>query len=72
MTDSEQDNLFWLAPDRPDTYDIEETSSSPYGSYRNMVKQETQPFFHGDWVRAEDYRRDVERLEKLLKEANAF
>lgn len=68
QSDWEQENLFWSAPGRPDTYDIEHAGYA-YSDYREMVKQKNLPFYHGDWVRAEDYRRDVERLERLLWEA---
>jgi hypothetical protein len=61
------ENTFWAAPNRPDTYDIE-SAGYAYSDYREMVKQKTESYFHGEYVKADDYRRDVERLEKLLKD----
>jgi hypothetical protein len=63
----EQDHLFWNTDGRTDTYGLE-TFNYCYNSYQEMVKQQPSPYYHGDWVRAEDYRRDVERLEQLLKD----
>lgn len=63
----EQEHLFWSAEGRADTYDLE-TFSSAYQSYQEMIKQQPSPYYHGDWVRSEDYRRDIERLESILKE----
>lgn len=67
MTDSEKENEFWATHLVDETFDLEDCGS-PYSRYQNLVKQKTAPFFHGDWVRAEDYRRDIERLENTLKE----
>jgi hypothetical protein len=61
------ENAFWAAANRPDTYDIE-FAGYAYSDYREMVKQKNEPYYHGDWVKADDYRRDIERLEKLLKD----
>lgn len=63
----EQDHLFWSAEGRVDTYDLEEPGNG-YTGWPKMVKQQPSAYYHGDWVRAEDYRRDIERLENILKE----
>ena len=61
------EKAFWSAANRPDTYDFEDTVRG-YSSFAQMVKQPRSVTYQGDYVKAEDYRRDVERLEKLLKD----
>ncbi len=60
------ENAFWSAAGRPDTYDFEDHGTG-YMSYPKMEKQYSKTYW-GDWVKAEDYRNHVERLENLLKE----
>ncbi len=60
------ENAFWTAANRPDTYDLEDHGTG-YMSYPKMEKQHSKTYW-GDYVKSEDYRRDLERLEKLLKD----
>jgi hypothetical protein len=63
MNEWEQEVAFWSTCN-VDTYDIE-SGGSCYSDYREMVKQKPEhdsPGFHGDWVRAEDYQKDIEEL----------
>jgi hypothetical protein len=62
----EAERLFWSASGRPDTFDLEEAGYG-YDSYQKMVKQHSDTY-SGDWVRAEDYQRDVEVLERRIRE----
>jgi hypothetical protein len=55
MTDAEKENQFWSTHLVDETFDFDSTSSYHY-SDKEMVKQKTTPFLHGEWVRAEDYR----------------
>jgi hypothetical protein len=65
----EAERVFWSAPNRPDTYDLEETGNG-YVSYPRMAKQHSDTY-NGEWVSAEDYHRDVEALEKQVAELTA-
>jgi hypothetical protein len=61
------ENAFWNARERADTYDLVEPGQD-YTGWPTMEKQCPTEFYRGDWVKAEDYMRDVERLEKLLRD----
>lgn len=73
MSDWDREMAFWTSSE-VDTFDLEE-SGSGYYSYRTMEKQPRvgvdNRYCWGDWVRSEDYRRDVEALEKQLAESRA-
>jgi hypothetical protein len=64
------EKAFWADRDI-ETFSLEETGG--YCSYRYMVKQNytRDNGYWGDWVRSEDYRRDVEKLEARIKELEA-
>ncbi len=55
----EREKAFWAAPGRADTYDKEHCGG--YSEASEMVKQKSG--VSSEWVRAEDYRRDVEAAE---------
>jgi hypothetical protein len=70
MTDWEREKEFWSAPGRVDTYDKEY-----YGGYSEASEMRLCPrkcgeewISAGEWVRAEDYRAEVEALEKRIAE----
>lgn len=69
MSDFEAEKTFWEGAVRADQYNLE-TVGRAYLQYETLVKVERKtdgsfPCF-GDWVRAEDYRKDVEALEQQV------
>lgn len=61
------ENAFWNSRERAETYCMEDHGSG-YMTYPKMEKQYHTEWYRGDWVKSEDYMRDIERLEKLLKD----
>ncbi len=67
VSDWQAEKDFWSTRS-VDTFDLEYRGN--YTTYQVLAKQSPDfvNTFHGDWVRSEDYRRDVERLEQRIKE----
>jgi hypothetical protein len=67
MTEWDKECAFWDDPARPRTYDFEP------GNYDggDMIKQTPGAITHGEWIRADDYRAEVERLQARVKELEA-
>lgn len=63
------EKAFWEAQPRAAMYNLE-TVGRAYMTYETLIEVERLPNgrfdYFGDWVRAEDYRRDVEELEKQV------
>ncbi len=74
MSDSDwqAEKDFWAGREI-DTFDLEDRGN--YTTYQVLAKQpkpdSVNTFCWGEWVRSEDYRRDVERLEQRVKELEA-
>lgn len=51
---------FWASLPKLERFGLEYAGS--YSEHRDMVRDET-----GDWIRAEDFRAEVERLRALVK-----
>lgn len=69
----EREKAFWATPGRVDTYEL--VHQGGYDSYNAMEKQKpgeaSGMLTAGDWVRAEDYRAAVERLEAAMDRVKA-
>lgn len=74
LSDWDREKAFWEAQPRAAMYNLE-TVGRNYMTYEKLIEVERLPdgsfSYFGDWVRAEDYRRDVEALEKQLAESRA-
>lgn len=57
---------FWDDPCRADTYDL--VHQGGYDSYYAMEKQERGYTTAGQWVKADDYRAEVERMKDRIKQ----
>jgi hypothetical protein len=66
MTDWDREKAFWDDPGRAPTYDLEHQGG--YDSYNAMVRQKPGHMTAGEWVRAEDYRAEVEALHRRIAE----
>jgi hypothetical protein len=69
MTEWEKECAFWDDPARPETFELE--YSGGYGGGYFMAQQMPGSHSHGEWIRADDYRAEVERLQARVSELEA-
>jgi hypothetical protein len=58
MTEWDKECAFWDDPARPETFDFRADYDGG-----DMIKQKPGAVTHGEWIRADDYRAEVERLQ---------